>query len=421
VLAGAGVALFATHQSRLAAGFRRLGGSRSMPFRLGLAYPLAHKSRTALVLAIYVLEVMTLAVTLGIGNVPGGQVTQSATQMASGASIRVASDLANPIPASAVSALPGVEHVTRVSTLTVGVSARPSDPSVGTTEIAASNDVVLGHGAPLLGSRASAYPDDAATYAAVQANPNLIIVNPKFLEQVAHPIAGTPSLGETVTLRNPVTGNVHQVTIVGIEADTPIDAKQLDYVSPTTLQQVAGTHIPTNLLLVATGAGVNAERLATTINGQFASYGADAVTFRQLAVDALATRQQFFQLLGGFVAVGLFIGVLALGVVLVRAVRERRRDIGTLRALGLARVGVRRAFLAEAGFVAVQGTLVGAAVGTAFAWRLTGGTSVKAFVVPWLPLVAMVVITLVASLLAALRPANQASKIPPAVALRTTD
>ena len=36
-------------------------------------------------------------------------------------------------------------------------------------------------------------------------------------------------------------------------------------------------------------------------------------------------------------------------------------------------------------------------------------------------LAAMVAVTVVASLLAAIRPANQASKIPPAVALRTTE
>jgi putative ABC transport system permease protein len=127
------------------------------------------------------------------------------------------------------------------------------------------------------------------------------------------------------------------------------------------------------------------------------------------------------QLLGGFVAVGLLIGVIALGVVMVRAVRERRRDIGTLRALGLSRGGARRAFLSEAGFLTVQGTVVGAALGTVFAWRLSTGTSTRAFTVPWLPLVVLVAVALAASLLAAARPANQASKIAPAVALRTTD
>jgi putative ABC transport system permease protein len=391
-----------------------------LPFRLGLAYPLARKSRTTLVLAIYVLEVMTLAVTLGIGNVSSGQVTKSATQMASGAAVRVASDASNPIPAQSVTTLPGVTHVIGLSTVTVDVTARSGGPSAGSTVIAASGQPIFGNGAPVIGRRSSAYPTDAAAYAAVQANPSLIIVNPKFLEHVAHPIPGTPTLGQQLTLRNPTTGAEHQVTIIGIQADIPVDANLLDFVGRPLLTQLAG-EAPTNLLFVKTGPGVNADHLATAINGQFAANGADATSFRGLAAAALSTRQQFFQLLGGFVAVGLLIGVIALGVVMVRAVRERRRDIGTLRAIGLSRSGVRRAFLSEAGFVAIQGTLIGAALGTVFAWRLSSGTSATVFLVPWLPLAAMVALTLVASLLAAFRPAAQASNIAPAVALRTTD
>jgi putative ABC transport system permease protein len=372
-------------------------------------------------LAIFVLEVMTLAVTLGLGNVPGGQVTRSTTQLASGASVRVASDASNPIPASAVRALPGVTHVTGLSALTVDVAASPGAPSAGTTQIAGSDQTIFGNGAPALGQRAAGYSTDTAAYAAVQANPDLIIVNQKFLEHVAHPIPGTPALGQHMTLRNPATGADHQVTIVGIEADTPVDQNLVDFVAHPLVTQVAGVDVPTNVLFVAGRNGVNPDHLASVINGQFASNGADATSFRQSVSSALASRQQFLQLLGGFVAVGLLIGIIALGVVMVRAVRERRRDIGTLRALGLPRRGVRRAFLAEAGFVAVQGTLIGAALGTVFAWRLSSGTSASVFVVPWLPLAAMIAVTVVASLLAAIRPANQASKIPPAVALRTTE
>jgi putative ABC transport system permease protein len=421
VLAGAGVALFGIHQGGLATALRRVGGSRGLPFRLGLAYPLARKSRTALVLAIFVLEVMTLAVTLGLGNVPGGQITRSTTQLASGASLRVASDVSNPVPVTAVRALPGVTRVTGLSTATVDVAAGPGAPSAGTTQIAGSDQTVFGHGAPLLGQRAAGYSTDGAAYAAVQANPDLIIVNKKFLEHVAHPIPGTPRLGQHVSLRNPATGAGHQVTIIGIEADVPVDQNLVDFVARPVVTQLAGADVPTNLLFVATGRGVNPDHLASVVNGQFASNGADAMSFRQSAASALASRQQFLQLLGGFVAVGLLIGVIALGVVMVRAVRERRRDIGTLRALGLSRRGVRRAFLAEAGFVAVQGTLIGAALGTVFAWRLSTGTSASVFVVPWPALAAMVAVTVVAALLAAIRPANQASRIPPAVALRTTD
>ncbi len=49
----------------------------------------------------------------------------------------------------------------------------------------------------------------------------------------------------------------------------------------------------------------------------------------------------FFQLMQGFLALGLLVGITGLGVVMVRAVRERRRTIGVLRALGF-RVADRR-------------------------------------------------------------------------------
>ena len=51
-----------------------------------------------------------------------------------------------------------------------------------------------------------------------------------------------------------------------------------------------------------------------------------------------------------------------LGVVMVRAVRERRRTVGVLRALGFPAGVVRRAFLLESSFVALEGILLGTAL-----------------------------------------------------------
>lgn len=71
----------------------------------------------------------------------------------------------------------------------------------------------------------------------------------------------------------------------------------------------------------------------------------------------------FFRLMQGFLALGLLVGVSGLGIVMVRAVRERRRDIGVLRALGFQAGTIERAFLAESSFVALQGLVLGALLG----------------------------------------------------------
>jgi putative ABC transport system permease protein len=55
---------------------------------------------------------------------------------------------------------------------------------------------------------------------------------------------------------------------------------------------------------------------------------------------------------------------------MVRAVRERRRNIGVLRALGFQAGTVQRAFLTESSFVALEGILVGAVLGVVTTYLL---------------------------------------------------
>jgi ABC-type lipoprotein release transport system permease subunit len=52
------------------------------------------------------------------------------------------------------------------------------------------------------------------------------------------------------------------------------------------------------------------------------------------------------------------------------AIRERTREIGTLRAIGMQRVGVLRLFLLEASMLGLLGALLGALVGTWLTWLL---------------------------------------------------
>ena len=111
-------------------------------------------------------------------------------------------------------------------------------------------------------------------------------------------------------------------------------------------------------------------------------------------------------------------------VVAIRAVRERRRQIGTLRAIGFRACPVGRTFAVETAFVAVEGTVIGAVLAPRHplrhrrAERLLGEVR---FSVPYLSLAVLLLGTVGASLLATVWPAISASRIRPAVALRMTD
>jgi len=107
-------------------------------------------------------------------------------------------------------------------------------------------------------------------------------------------------------------------------------------------------------------------------------------------------------------------------------VRERRREIGMLRAMGFASKVVRRAFLIEATFIAAQGIVIGGVLGLVTGYSVLSNSSTFGdkrlpFTVPW-PLIGLLAVAaLGASLLAVAAPARQASRIKPAVALRIAD
>jgi putative ABC transport system permease protein len=120
------------------------------------------------------------------------------------------------------------------------------------------------------------------------------------------------------------------------------------------------------------------------------------------------------------------VGIIGLGVVMVRAVRERRRTIGVLRALGFRARSVQRAFMAESTFVAAEGILIGAVLAVVTTYLLYRNSAAfqglhGPYPIAWRDVIVILAATFGASILATLGPARRASKILPAVAVRVAD
>jgi putative ABC transport system permease protein len=141
---------------------------------------------------------------------------------------------------------------------------------------------------------------------------------------------------------------------------------------------------------------------------------------------ALGTTRAFMALSQGFIALGLVIGIGGLAVVMIRSVRERRRQIGMLRAMGFPAATVRGAFIVESAFVAARGLVVGGAVALLSTYLLVTrsdamGADRLPFGAPWATLAGLLLATLAIAVVATLAPAVRASRIRPAVALRVSD
>jgi putative ABC transport system permease protein len=126
-------------------------------------------------------------------------------------------------------------------------------------------------------------------------------------------------------------------------------------------------------------------------------------------------------LLTGFLALGLVVGIAGLGVISTRAVVERRQQIGMMRAIGYRRSHVQRSFLMESSFIAILGLVIGGLVGLwqsyqFFVAQRTLGSVV--FHVPVVELILILVGSYAATLITTYLPARSAARVAPAEALR---
>jgi putative ABC transport system permease protein len=103
-----------------------------------------------------------------------------------------------------------------------------------------------------------------------------------------------------------------------------------------------------------------------------------------------------------------------------KALHERKRIIGMLKAIGFTKAMVFSSFLLETSFIAIIGILLGMVTGTLtsveiFASPLMEGMKLY---IPWDQLISMALIFYIASLVSTIIPSYSASKIAPAEALR---
>jgi putative ABC transport system permease protein len=187
--------------------------------------------------------------------------------------------------------------------------------------------------------------------------------------------------------------------------------------------QAAGIPLPpANFFVFRTAPGANVHATALALGRTFLRNGLDIKESQAEFNSQESITIGLFDLLEGFMGLGLVVGIAALGVIATRAVVERRQEIGMMRAIGFQRAMVRTTFLLESSFVAILGTLLGVGLGLALAKNLVDSIAKNnnsiTFGVPWLQIAVIVLIAYIASLLTTFLPSWQASRIYPAEALR---
>jgi putative ABC transport system permease protein len=413
--------------------------SSGLAARLAVAYPVARRFRTGATLIMYGLVVFTLVLISVLGSVIDATMDRAVAAASGGYALRVdyhpSAPVADPAARLAGGRFAGrVRGVAPLETAEAEVAGVPGATRPVPTTVVGATPALARHGLfPLEERLARLGGDDRAVWRTVLADPRYVVLDQYLGQEGAGMGAVTYAPGDTLTLVDPGTGRRETKVIAGILSDsTAFDrAGDGEFGSPVVMaaagvREQFGAGARPSAALLAVTPGVSDRDLAADLQGEFLPQGLVATRVRHLVEQGFAVNRSFFQLLQGFLALGLVVGVAGLGVVMVRAVRERRRTVGVLRALGFPARVVRRAFLLESSFVALEGILLGTALSIVTSYLLfrndddfqAAGT---AFPVPWLSITVLVAATAVASLAATAWPARQAARIRPAVALRIAD
>lgn len=126
-----------------------------------------------------------------------------------------------------------------------------------------------------------------------------------------------------------------------------------------------------------------------------------------------------------FVAISLIVSSIMIGVITYISVLERKKEIGVLRAIGASKGNVSQVFNAEtfiiglcAGVIGIVVTLLLLIPGNALIHHLAGNNDVSA-VLPVVPAIILILLSVVLTLLGGLIPSRTAAKSDPVTALRT--
>jgi len=179
-----------------------------------------------------------------------------------------------------------------------------------------------------------------------------------------------------------------------------------------------------DLYLFRTDPHVPAGEAAKLLERDYRDVGLDAKDSR---AEVVREQQSFRQLLGAmklFLALGLVVGVLSLGIVTSRSVLERRQEIGMLRALGFTGNQVRRIFFVEVTFTLLLGALIGLACAIVVTyglwWSIVRQLNYP-YVIPWGEIGVLLAVSYLVALLATAAPIRRSAKVAPAEALRYLD
>ena len=179
-----------------------------------------------------------------------------------------------------------------------------------------------------------------------------------------------------------------------------------------------------NLFLIKEANGVNPLDVTYDLKKGYKVFGMDAKVVRDEVEQLSQQSQMVFELLEVFLGLGLIIGIASLGAITLRSIVERRRDIGMMRAMGFQQNQILDFLLIEGLFITSLETVIGLGTGIVLSYAIYLNFTQMGKVPYNIPLMQLLIIfamVFAAAIICTIVPARNASRMPPAEAVRNIE
>lgn len=411
---------------------------------MGIAYPLANRFRTGMTIAMFSLIVFSITM-MSVLNANFSALF-SGDEARGGWDVTVDTNRNNPIPDLAAA----LREEGSLDPSLIAQTARTTGQS-GAQEarlagggawlrypVRAGDDAFFAANQAALELRARGYTTDRAVVEAVRTQPNLALIDIMAVPNNGN-FGATPDLFKltglrtsdkefdpiAVEVRDPITGRQGTLTVIGVfSSKIPQRVVFGLYTNERSYAAIFGPPEYQRFYL-RLQPGVDSDAAAKRIKAALVTRGVQARSIAKDIDEQMRLGRGFNRIFQAFMALGLFVGIAALGVISFRSVVERRQQIGMLRALGYQRGSVALTFILESSFVALMGILsgvVGAAILARNLFNSDAFTSTNrsgfSFFIPWGEVLAFVAVAYLCALLMTWWPSRSAARVPVAEALR---
>jgi len=435
-LVSSGVLLVVFNSNVLIAFLSKLvgrGRATQAILKIGMSYPLRHRFRTALTIFMFALVIFTMVVMSSIIYLFTSNMGPYINSMAgdfdiigfSGEDLGDVDDFAQVVEEHPNMTMADVERVYLVPQGDATVNYTYFDTMTGEDEVRNVSYPIVGVDDEFIDNTTytfntyleSEYDEEGDVWDGLLNESRVILDGTAIPEDFGPRFEGVfVEVGDTITLIS-ADGSRYEKLVIWILDETFLNGVFMR-------EELADTNFNVtarNVLLVDLDEDVDSIQWSKDLERSYTRFGLFTIPIESITEQIEQGMSQIFDLFIAFMGLGLIVGIAGLGIITIRSIHERRREIGMIRAIGFKKRMVSSAFLTEAMVITVIGIFIGNIMGIAIGviiWQDGFKEMGFEFAVPWSRIVTISIITLVAAFLCTIAPARAASKVAPAEALR---